>query len=382
MQVAEHYEFFNQAKIISGAKALENIPSEFESLNAAKPLVITGKKIDKGAIKKFIKAFYDSGMTLGGIFDEVRDYAGITLARDAAHLAKERGCDCIIALGNGPIVDIAKAANILLSIKSENLFQYIDGSTLLSRHLKPMIYVPVGSPSGMEATDTVTVDNRRLQSDFLYPDIIIIDPRLAPGCCRECAARSAVVALAQGLVSTVYQRNNPMIDAYVYAALQFIAENMATAIRRPKNKNAAMAMINASVLAAIAYSNAVPGVVQLLADEMSKSTDIETGTFVRILLPHALAYLMHKKMEIPDRLYLALAGEDAYSVAPAKERSAKGVNMVLQLLALTGDLIPASLKDLKIPRYKLPEYAAAASEKSGTRFTKADCMAILNNAWA
>ncbi|MBP7738865.1 MAG: iron-containing alcohol dehydrogenase [Spirochaetes bacterium] len=381
MQIPEHYEFFNQAKIISGAKALENIPSEFESLNAGKPLVVTGKKIDRSAIKKFVKAFYDSKMTLGGIYDEVRDYAGITLARDAAHLAKERGCDCIIALGNGPIVDVAKAANILLSNKSENLFQYIDGNTVISRPLKPMIYVPVGSPSGMEPTNTVTVDHRRLESDFLYPDIIIIDPRMARGRCRQCAARSAVVALAQGVVGTVYQSNNPMIDAYVYASLQFIADNMATAIKKPSHKNAAMAMINASVFAAIAYSNTVPGVVQLLADEMSKSTDIEEGAFIRILLPHALAYLMHKKFEVPDRLYLALAGEDAYSAAPAKERSVRGVNMVLQLLALTGDILPASLKALKIPRHKLPEYAGIASEKSGKRFTKADCMAILNNAW-
>lgn len=381
MQIPEHYEFFNQAKIISGTKALENIPSEFESLNAGKPLVITGKDVSKGAVKKFIKAFYDSKMVLGGIYDEVRDYPSITLARDSAYLARERGCDCIIALGNGPVVNVAKAANILLSNKTDDLFKYIDGNAIISRHLKPIIYIPVGSPSGMEATDTVTIDNRRLQSDFLYPDIIIIDPRLAPGCCHECAARSAVVAIGQALGSFIYEKDNPMTDAYVYAALQFIAENMKKYVKRPKNKDAAMAMINASVLASIAYSNARPGMAQLLAEELSLSTDIPMGTYMRILLPHALAFLMHRKVAIPDELLHALAGADAYSVTAPKERSARGVNMVLQLLKTTGKYLPESLKPLKVPKYKLPEYAAAAAAKSDNRFTAADCMAVLNSAW-
>ena len=54
-------------------------------------------------------------VVLGGIYDEARDYAGITQAQEAAQLYKARGCDALIALGDSPVVDLTKAVNILVS---------------------------------------------------------------------------------------------------------------------------------------------------------------------------------------------------------------------------------------------------------------------------
>ncbi len=381
MQIPDYYEFLNQAKVISGKKAMEHIPFELRGYDAQKPLVITGRaQTERGLIKKFISAFKDSAVVLGGIFDEVRDYASIGLARDAALLFKERGCDSIIAVGNGAEVDVAKAANILAAEKTDDLFRYFDKAPL-KHNLKPLIVVPVCCSSGMEFTNTVTIDNRRLTSDFLYPDVAIIDPRMTPARCAECVAESSVIALTHAVGATVMESHSPMIEAYAYSALRFLDLHMAKGIKKPGHAGTSLALHNAYVLAALAFANAPAGMVHLLAIELERATDISAGKFMRILLPYKMAHMMHKKVRIREELFLALAGYDEYSAAAAKERSRSGAERVLGLLNVTKGILPDTMKELKIPKHKLAEIAGAASARSDKRYSETDCLAVLDHAW-
>ncbi len=381
MQIPDYYEFLNQAKIISGKKAMEHIPFELRGYDAQNPLVITSRDLSEtGMMKKFIASFKDSKVTLGGIFNEVQDYASIGLARDAAFLFKERGCDSIIAVGNGAAVDVAKALNILVAEKTDDLFKYFNG-TPLKRHLKPLIVVPARSSSGMEFTNTATVDNRCLTSDFLYPDLAILDPRMTPGCCAECVAESSVIALAHAAGSSITDTHSPMIEAYAHSALRYLALYMKKGIKKPGHASTSLALHNAYALAALSFSNAPAGMVHLMAIELARATDISAGKFIRILLPYKMAYMMYKKKKIRDELLLALAGYDDYAATAEKERSRAGVERLLALLNSLKGILPETMKELKIPKYKLGDIAKAASARSGKRYSEAECMSILEHAW-
>lgn len=380
MQIPEYYEFFNQVKIASGTRVLESIPAELASYDSYKPLVITHKWItESGLHKKFIKAFAESGMTLGGIFDEVRDYAGITLAQEAALVYRERGCDSIIALGGGAVVDVAKALNILVSENVNTLEAYLGGAPIKS-HLKPLVYVYVSSSNGMEATDILSIDNRTIKSDKLFPDVVMVDRSLAPACCATCAAESAAIALDHALGAGVAE-SSPMLDAYVHTALRFIADNMKKGVKKPSDKKASLSLGNASVSAAIAFANSKPGMVHLLAVELARITGTPAGKFMRVLLPYRMAFMLSKKMKIRDELFLAIAGMDEYSATPEADRTRKGVEAVLGLLNLTNKLMPQTMAELNVPRFQLKNAAEAASAASGKYFTAADCLSLLEHAW-
>ncbi len=380
MQIPDHYEFLNQSKIVSGKKALEHIPFELRGYNAQKPLVLTNQAIVKyGKIKKFIPAFNDSTITIGAVYDEVPDYVGIGLLRGLSVLFKARGCDSLIAIGSGAVVDAAKALNIMVSGNTDDLFAYFDGRDI-GGDLKPLIYIPDGTSSGMEMTNMVTVDNRRTASDLLYPDLVVIDPRMTPGCCSKCVAESAVIALVHAVGAAVQEKHSPMIDAYVHTALQFLSQYMAKGIKRPKNSEAGMGLANAFVSAAIAFSNAPAGITHLLSEELAKSTGISPGVFMRILFPTVISHLTEKKIKMRDELFLALAGFDTYAATPAGERSRAGYEAVLALLKSVKKTLPETMKELHVPPYRYAEAAKAAAEKSGTRFSAVECMAILNQA--
>jgi alcohol dehydrogenase len=380
MQIPEYYEFSNQAKLVSGVHSLENIPYELDCYDSRKPLVITDKNASgRGIVKKFIKAFYDSAVTLGGIYDEVRGYAGISLAADAALLFRERGCDSFIALGNGPAVNLAKAANILVSENTGSLLTYFEGSPI-GRGLKPLVHVPTCCATGAEVTAGAIIDNRKIASDLLFPDVVVIDPRMTRACSSRCAAESGSIALAQAFGALTGEAHNPMTDAYARSAFGFLSEYLAMGVRRPKNKKAGVALANASVMASIAFSNAGPGMTDLLADELEKSTGISRGIYMRILLPRVIALMAKKKM-IRDELFLALAGPDAYAAAPAAERPQKGADMLLELLAGIKRILPDSLKQLKVQKHLLEDAAGSVEEVISKRFSGADCLAVLEQAW-
>jgi alcohol dehydrogenase len=381
MRISEYYEFSNQAKLVSGTNSLENIPYELDCYDSRKPLVITEKNASGrgGIVKKFIKAFYDSAVTLGGIYDEVRSHAGVSLAAEAARLFGERGCDSFIALGNGPVTNLAKAANILVSENTDSLLAYFGGSPIRSR-LKPLVHVPTCCATGTEVTAGAIIENRKIASDLLFPDVVVIDPRMTRACSSRCAAESGAIALAQAFGALTGEVHNPMTDAYARSALGLLSGYLARGVRRSKNKKAGVALANASVMASIASSNAGPGMTEMLADELERRTGLSRGIFMRILLPGVIAFMTKKKM-IRDELFLAVAGPDAYAATPASERPLKGADMLFNLLGGLKGILPESLKQLNVQKHLLEDAAGAVGKASSKRFLGADCLAVLEQAW-
>lgn len=381
MQIPDYYEFMNQTKIISGKNALEHIPVELDGFDTRKPLVITtGGLTRRGMAKKFISAFDESSMVLGALFDGVHNYAGITMVRELAGLFRDRGCDSIIAIGGGPVVDVAKGVNLLVSEKTNDLMPYAEGAASPGR-LKPLLYVPTCHSTGMEMTNTAVIDNQMISSDFLIPELVIIDPRMTVGCCSECVAETAVIALAHAVGAAVDETHSPMIEAYSHSALQFLAGNIAKGIKSPKNSAACVALANAAVMANVAFSNSPAGMAHLLSEELAKATGISIGSHLRILLPPVMARMAAQKKSIRDELLVAIAGFDVYAATPAKDRARAGLEKALDLLRPIASVLPGSLKELKIQKYLLPEIAETVSKRSKNRFSSADCMAVLENAW-
>lgn len=381
MQIPDYYEFFNQAKIMSGKKAMEHLPFDLRGFDAQKPLVITSPSVsERGLLKSFINAFADSTISLGAIYDRVPDYAGITLVNELAVLFRARGCDSIIAIGGGPVVDAAKALNILISEKTDDLFAYFNG-TPLKKQLKPLVVIPSGGTSGTEISGTVTVDNRTLTSDFLFPTMVVMDPRMTPGCCSECAAESAAVMLTQAVEIAGYGEAVPMAEAYAEGALQLLAQFMAKGVKRPKNKVASLGLANAAVMASIAGANKPAGMVYLLANELAKATGISPATCMGIILPFGIGFRIQKKTKFRDGLLMAIAGFDRYSVTPEKERPARGAESAIELHAILKRFMPENLRSLNVQKYLLPGIAEAAAAASGERFTGADCQTVLAHAW-
>lgn len=376
MQSPGDYGFFNQAKMMSGVAAMENIPVELDGFDARHPFVLTSKDITRsGLAKKFVKALYESNTIIGALYDDVPAYSSTGLVKDLARFFRDRGCDSIVALGNGPVVDIAKGVNIAVSTGTGDILQF-EGENRIESHLKPFAVVPTAAIAPNDLTNRACIDGREFISNFLYPDMIVVDTRMVRGCCGECVLDTAMVSLTRAVEAFLSPMANPVSDSYAHMALQLIAENILKAVRRPKNKAASVAMANAAVAAAASFSNLPGGIVHALGMALAAVTGNSAGTCMGVILPAGMEYRRQKKEPFRADLLMAVSGMDEFAATPAGQRGEKGLR---ELQFLLGNLkgLPKSLADLRVADYRAKE-AVEAAAKANPALKKQDLAAVMD----
>jgi alcohol dehydrogenase class IV len=211
--------------------------------------------------------------------------------------------------------------------------------------------------------------------------VVVIDPRMTAGCCSQCVAQSGAIALAQAISAMACESGSPMSTALAYPALSYLSQFLLKGVKRPKNKDVSVALANASVMASVAYANSQPGVMNLLARELARATDLAESTFLAALLPHSIDLMQKKRIDVSDDLLMAVAGMDSYAAVPAKERSIRGLEACRKLLAAFSGVLPASLQELKVQRYLFDEISGSVAGMCGKSFSHGECAMVLEKAW-
>lgn len=339
--MSDYFEFFCPVKIISGNKALENIPFELEILKSSKPLIITDQGVRKaGLIKHVTNAFKDSEITIAGIYDKVPADSSVKTVNDLADVYYTNDCDSIIAVGGGSVMDTAKGLNIVVSEKSNDLMKFT-GANALKSPLNPLIAIPTTAGTGSEVTAVAVIadtdKNKKLAfvSYFLLPNVAVIDPRMTLTLPKLITASTAMDAMTHAIEAYTCLAKNPISDAYAYAAINLISQHLFGVLKNPKQKTGRLALANAATMAGIAFSNSMVGMVHTLGHAVGAVCHVPHGTAMSILLPHVLTYnLEHGDQNYKDtlgELLLPLSGQQVFAQTTTASRSEKVVNALHDL---------------------------------------------------
>ncbi len=363
-----YYEFHNPVKIISGNKALDNLPSELEILGAKRPMVITDRGVSgAGLVKIFIDSFASSGMTIGAIFDNVPPDSSSEVVERITSIFRKNRCDSLVALGGGSVIDTAKGVNILVTENSNDLLQF-SGAEMLKKPMKPLVVIPTTSGTGSEVTVVAVISDvkRNLKmaftSTYLLPNIALLDPRMTLTLPPKMTAATAMDAMSHAVEAYINLQKNPMSDAYSVAAIEMIRKNILKAVTDGNNAQVRLAMANASTMAGIAFSNSMVGVVHSLGHAAGGICHIPHGVAMNIFLPFGLEYNLPKCRENIAKLLLPIAGSDIYARTPEPRRAEQTIHYITELRKALNDLcgLPINLKQAGVTKDKLPEIAQAA----------------------
>ena len=156
MDLPAYYEFCCRVKTISGHDVLEKIPEILGDLGARLPLIITDKGVSEaGLIDVVTSVMKDRVPSLriscGFVQTDVPPDSDLTVVNRLAGVYREKGCDAIIAVGGGSVLDTAKGVNIVVSENASDLMAFT-GAGALKRPLKPLIAIPTTSGTGSEVT--------------------------------------------------------------------------------------------------------------------------------------------------------------------------------------------------------------------------------------
>lgn len=180
-------------------------------------LLVTGRNSTKktGLLDR-AKAYLEKSGVEVFIFDEVEQNPLTTTAYKGAALSKETGCEVVVGIGGGSVMDAAKA--IAFIAKNEgDLSDYIFGK-IYSDNALPVILVPTTCGTGSEGngfavlSNPETGDKKSLRCGAIVPKASVIDPELMTTMPRHILASVGFDALCHNMEAYISAIRQPMTD--------------------------------------------------------------------------------------------------------------------------------------------------------------------------
>ena len=368
MKTPRYYEFYNPVKVVAGHKALENLPHELKLMQAHKPLIITDQGIVKAGLLQHVeRGFDDSDVIIGAIYDQTPVDSSIHAVNEIAQIFRAQGCDSIIAVGGGSVIDTAKGVNIVISENTDDIMQY-SGSDRLTTPQKPLVVIPTTAGTGSEVTLVAVISDpdkgvkMPFASQFLLPRLALLDPRMTLSLPPRITAATAMDALTHAIEAYTSLQKNPLSDAYATAAIATIATELYKVVQNPSDADGRFALANAALMAGAAFSNSMVAAVHALGHSAGAIAHVPHGVAMAVLLPHVMQYNFDMLHELYAELYLHLAGAEAYAATPPTKRAEAAIKKVHEMNEVLHKLCnhPRSLSEAGVTQEQLTDIAKQA----------------------
>ncbi|MCD2492442.1 iron-containing alcohol dehydrogenase [Lacrimispora sp. NSJ-141] len=392
----DYYEFQHSTKMISGKSALENIPAELVMLGSRRPMILSDRILHEiGTLSVVCDALCAEGISIGAVFHDIPADSSSAVVNQIAERYRECGCDGLVAVGGGSVLDTAKGVRMLLSQRVEDIMELL-GCEIMGRgrHI-PFVAVPTTSGTGSESTLVAVIKNAadgmkmEFISYYLQPDVTVLDVRMTETLPARMTASTGLDTLCHAIEACTCLQKNPLSDAYGTAAIRMVGKYLERAVRNGKDKEARLGMANAAAMAGAAFSNSMVGVVHAAGHALGSVCHVPHADAMTILLPYCMEYNMDKLSGAYGELLLYLCGPEAYAGTAAEERGeamVQGVRVLERRLhKLCG--LPMTLREAGVERKDLEAVAVAALNDGAMivnpkKADKEDVLRILENAYA
>ena len=389
--IPQYYEFSCPVKIVSGLKALQNLPFEMDLLGSHRALIVTDQGVvGAGLIKLVEGVFAGSNCEIGATFDQTPPDSSSKVVNQVAKLFNEKKCDCFVAVGGGSSMDTAKCANMMITEGTDDLLKF-QGAERLKKTMRPFIAIPTTAGTGSEVTMVAVIydDVNHLKLAFtsyrLYPNVAILDPKMTLTMPPKITAATAMDALTHAIEGYYCLQKNPVSDAFSIGAIKLIMENAEKCLQDGKDENARLALANGALIAGISFSNSMVGIVHSIAHACGGVARVPHGVANSILLPWGMENNLEK------------AGAVIAELAPYLGASTKGsplvqakacIQVVRDLQKRLKDLsgLPTTLSEVGVKKEQFGAIAKAAINDGSATYNPEDVttevvLNILNKAF-
>jgi len=279
---------------------------------------------------------------------------------------KAEAPDCVVGIGGGSAVDLAKAFAISLT-QEAGIWMYANLSNRPPLPLKapvlPVIAVPTTSGTGSEVTPyavltkTDTKQKGTVQEPAIFPKVALVDPVFTAGMPPALTASTGMDAFAHALEATInVSKVAPMAELFGIQAMKLILEWLPIAYDDGANLEARQQMAFAASLAGMAISHRGTTTAHAIAEPLGALTHIPHGLGVAIStvpvlrhsLPAAAAAFARLWRDVMDGPALANGEAEAAAFVDALEALMTRVGLNKTVRDILGDEKCEGLRDLLV----------------------------------
>ncbi len=357
------FTFSVPQEIIFGEGALVRLGELLKKSACRKPFIISGKVLTAlGVVDKVVRISEEAGYS-AEIFNEVEANPSVGTVEKAALAFKESGADCIIALGGGSPMDVAKAVGVV-AVYGGSIADYEGGGKVPGK-ITPIIAIPTTAGTGSEVTAfTVITDRTRnykltVFSYELIPRYALLDPDLILSLPESVAAATGMDALVHAIEAYLSKAASPFSDSMAEKAMELIGANLCRFAADRSNGEAASGMLTGSMFAGLAFAWARLGNVHAMAHPLGGYFNVPHGTANAILLPVVMEY----NALVDNGRYKKIYG--FLTQGRKTEEDFTPDLLIKEIKKLTASLgIPKNLAEVGVTEDKIPAMAEDAM-KSG-----------------
>ena len=206
--------------------------------------------------------------------------------------------DCLVAIGGGSAIDLAKAAAALVTNRESSMVKdYLEGvgaGLTIKVPPLPLIAMPTTAGTGTEATKNAVISSydpafkKSLRSPLMIPNAVLIDPELSVGLSPETTAYTGMDAITQLLESLISNRTQPIPQTLCLQGLTLAIPAIVTAVENGSSRPAREAMSHAALLSGLALANSGLGMAHGVAAALGVHARVPHGLACAVMLPQAL----------------------------------------------------------------------------------------------
>ena len=285
-----------------------------------KALIVTGRGSTKksGLLDKTVNLLKEANIECE-IFDKVEQNPLTTTVYEGVEVIKETGCDVVLGLGGGSIMDAAKS--IAFAAKNPgDISEYIFGIKQGSEAL-PIILVPTTCGTGSEGncfsvlTNPETKDKKSLRTNLIIAKASIIDSDLMTTMPKSILASVGFDELAHNMEAYVSKIGQPLTDMKALYGIKLLTENLIKAYNDSTDLEAWEKVTLASTLGGMVIGVAGVAAPHGLEHPASGLCDIVHGKGLAALTPIIIEESWENDIEKYSDISKLLGGTDAKNCA-------------------------------------------------------------------
>lgn len=287
-----NFDFYNPTHLLFGRGKLNELGHQLLPGKKAMVLISNGNSTKaNGSLSRTLDQLEKAGVE-HAIFDKIMENPVKEVIMEGAAFAKDNGCDFIVALGGGAVLD-ASVAISAMATNPGDLWDYVCGGTgkgkLLVNMGLPIVTIATTSGTGSEINCWGVISNLETNEKIgfgdprLVPVLSIVDPELMLTVPPKYTAYQGFDALFHNTEVMISKGINIMSETLALSAIENIAKYLPIAVRDGKNLEARER---------VAYGSTVAGMTMQLTSTTAEHSMEHSMSAYHHDLPHGAGLIM------------------------------------------------------------------------------------------
>ena len=286
------FNFYNPTRIVFGSGKLNTLSEQALPGKKAMLLISNGKSTKVNGSLDKVKQQLAKADVAYAVFDKIMENPVKEVIMEGAAFARENGCDFILALGGGAVLDSSKAI-AAMATNDGDLWDYVNGGTGKGKPLAnkglPIVTIPTSSGTGSEINCWGVISNLETKekigfgAECLVPVLSIVDPELMKTVPPRYTAYQGFDALFHNTEVMMSSGVNVLSEAVALSAIENIAKYLPRAV---KDGNDIEAREH------VAYGSTVAGITMQLTSTTAQHSMEHAMSAYHHNLPHGAGLIM------------------------------------------------------------------------------------------